>query len=739
MPAHIPIKHLILMLLGGLACAVGIVFLLNYIFQGPKLGLHYDFLLKYLKTPAPSREIVIIDTDEFAEGSDIFTVFMTLTEMNASNLVMTGKVSPSSSPIMLTEADIKRRFAEEYSIVGDNIRGLFEGIRMGTVTPQYAPLYVQRVVELTELGRDRLLSALVDRDEDLIRSATVFGNYLEVQSDPLFERDGKIRRVKLLDVSFEPEKNPNDFSQGFVHPVYLNLRNRYLTVQTEYTEHGWILWLLKQDRTEFDITLDKEGNVITPWNCQFRRIDISLFRDYEEAGFILRDALQAADEFGAFSEILPELSPFYLGDHTYVLKEDLLKTPVSESRIAWRNARQNYISSLNDYFLNPSLLNQIKEYEELIADTDPLNEEIINNLIKNRDEIISYFSPMHEAYTKFSALHSKLEEELMFSYCIMGPKDNALYSALIANVMMTGNHIKLPFNRHIIFWFIICSFAVLLAVFLLRPILLFIIGFSLSLFCSIAFSIIFIYFSIWFDPVIILSSSLTGVLLIFYCKCAVLRHRERTFRSAYGAVVSKNILKNLIAYGRPRLSEVNIIFAVIIAIKDTALLSTEANEKPQDAGNARNSFIASVKKVIFNAGAVIVGFEGDTILASFGSPLEFNPSKKTYKWSSLARSYNPIDKACALVRGILEIENNTWRFGIDAGDCTFYWMPETGYSVNGLTAVRARILVSKTTRLKVRALITDIVRKKLDLEDEASQQTALGFFSDKTDTFYELT
>ena len=735
MPAYIPLKQSILMLLGGIACAVGMVFLLNFLLKGPKLGLHYDFLLKYHKGPAPSREIVIIDTDEFTEGGEIFIIFMTLTEMNASNLVMTGKVSPSSSPIMLTEADIRRRFIDEYSIVGDNIRGLFDGIRMGTVTPVQAPLFVQRVVELTEHGRDRLLSALVDRDEDLIRSAAVFGNYLEIQPDPFYDWDGKIRRVKLLDIGFEPEKNPSDLSQGFAHPVYMNLKNRYITSQTEFTEHGWILWLLKQDRTEFDISLDKEGNVITPWNTLFRKIDISLFKEYEEAGFVLRDALQAADESGAFSDILPELSPFYLGDYTYVLKEELLKTPVDENRIAWREARQKYIKSLKDYFENPSILIQIKEYEDLIADTEPSNEDEINILIEKRDELIFYYSPMYEAYTKFLALHSKLEEELMFSYCIMGPQDKALYSSLIANVMMTGNHIKLPFNRYILFWSIICSLVVLFTIFLLRPFLLFTIGTILSLLSAVAFCIVFIFYSIWFDPVIVFGASLAGVLLIFYCKYALLKHRERTFRAAYGAVVSKNTLKNLIAYGRPRLSEVNIIFAVIIAIKDSSLLNIEVKEKPQDAGNARNSFISSVKKVIFNAGAVIVGFEGDTVLACFGSPLEFQPNKQTYKWSSLARSYNPIDKACALVRGLMEIENNNWRFGIDAGECTFYWMPETGYSVNGLPAVKARILVSKTQRLKVRALITDIVRKKIDQESESS---ALGFLSDKDDNYYEL-
>ena len=137
--------------------------------------------------------------------------------------------------------------------------------------------------------------------------------------------------------------------------------------------------------------------------------------------------------------------------------------------------------------------------------------------------------------------------------------------------------------------------------------------------------------------------------------------------------------------------------------------------------------------MLFNSGAVIVGFEGDTILASFGSPLEMHPNKASYKWSDQAKSFNPIDKAAALVSSLAEIEGNDWRFGLDAGECTFYWSPETGYSVNGRPAVRARLLVSKTSRFKVRALITDTIRKKLDMEGEQ-----LGSLYDKNDTFYSV-
>ena len=735
MTAHIPVRYSILMLLCGLAFAIGAVFLLNFLLSGPKLGPHYDFLLNKKKSAVVSGEILIIDTDEYAEGNDIFTVFMTLTEMNAANLVMTGKVSPSSSPIMLTEPEIRRRFVDEYSLVGANIRSLFEGIRMGSITPVQAPSYVEQVVELTELGRDRLLSALVDRDEDLIRSASVFGNYFEVETEPLLDWDGKIRRVKLLD--------PNSEYDTEAHPVYLNLKNRYSASQIETEEFGQVLWLRSIDDKDYYLPFDKDGNIITAWNCNFRKADISLFREYEEAERSLRDAMEAADDLGVFAEIMTEqtnfeLSPPFLCDYSHLLKEDLLKSPNSENRAAWRAARADFIKSLDNFFTSPALPYLIADYEELIADTDPSNEEKLNELIARKNKLTEASALTGECYAKFSDIHGTLENELMYSYCIIGPADLTHYSALAANILLTGSHIKFIYPRFVIIWSITAVTVILLSVFLMRPLLLLPAGFLLSVLFSAVYSFIFIFYSIWIDPLIILGSSSAGILIIFYCKCALINHRTKTFRAAYGNVVSKTFLQSLITRGKPRLTDVNVTYAAIIAVKETNLLGKEDREKTKDAGKIRSRFLSSVKKVIFNAGAVIVGFEGDTILACFGSPLEPHPSLTACKMledgSTVVKSYSPVDKACALVRGLLEIENNTWRFGIDAGECTFYWSPETGYSVNGRPAVRARLLVSKTSRYKVRTLITDTIRKKIDLEG-----TQLGTLYNKNDAFFSIT
>jgi class 3 adenylate cyclase len=113
-------------------------------------------------------------------------------------------------------------------------------------------------------------------------------------------------------------------------------------------------------------------------------------------------------------------------------------------------------------------------------------------------------------------------------------------------------------------------------------------------------------------------------------------------------------------------------------------------------------FLTAVKNIVFDAGGVIAGFEGDTILACFGSPLD--------------KSGSPVEKAMNFVSELLKDEKLPLRFGIDAGECNFSWSSSAGFSVNGRPAVRARVLASKTVRLKARALITDFVREKINLD-----------------------
>jgi hypothetical protein len=187
---------------------------------------------------------------------------------------------------------------------------------------------------------------------------------------------------------------------------------------------------------------------------------------------------------------------------------------------------------------------------------------------------------------------------------------------------------------------------------------------------------------------------------------------------AFGPSVSQEALRELICEGKPRLSETVVTNAAVVAIKDNNILTSEDREKPHEAGKAKKSFFSSVKKTVSDYGAILAGFEGDTVLACFGSPLD--------------KSSDPLGRACGMVAELLNDEKKSWNFGIDAGECTFYWTPETGFSVNGRPAVRARVASSKTRRLKVRSIVTETVW--LDLNLKAKK---LGSLYDGSEAIYE--
>jgi len=681
-------KQLFLTLFCGLVCSAGMVFLVNFFLAGPKLGFHYDFLLSHKTPPPVSREILMIKTGDFIETSDIFSVLLTLTEMNASNLILTGRSSPSSSPVTVTEAEIRRRFVDEYIILATNIRNLFEAIRSGSISPVQAPVYVERLVELTEQGRDRLLTALIDKDENLLRAVTVFENFIEAETIPEYDNDGKLRRVK-----------PVDTETSLEHPVFLTLKQRYAVSQIEGSDQELVLWLRRRDGKEIDIPLDKNGNIITAFSDSFRSVNLELFKEYDEAGRVMRNAIVYANELGAFSKTLPENSPLILGDYALMLREEMLKVPESRRKEAWITARKNYFDSLDEFLEGQAEAVLVRGYNEVITDEKGLNEQGLASLARMRDELSQSFVLMREEYDRLSFLRNKLKEELVSSFCIMGPAHYADYSALLANVMITNSHITAANDSSVLFWSISSVSLVLLAVFMLRPVVQLICGICLSVIATAAFSCVFIFYSYWIDPFIVLSSSLLGTFVIFYIKCAILKYRMRRFRAAYGTAVSAAILKKLIILGRPNLPEVVVTTAAVVAVKDIDLLQNEDNEKPEDAGKYKKMFFLSVKKTAFSYGAVVAGFEGNMVLVCFGTPLD--------------KTFDPVKKACSFIKELLSDENKSLRFGVDFGKSAFYWTAETGYSVNGQPAVRARMLASNAVQLKARALVTESVRENL--------------------------
>ena len=737
------------------------------------MGFFYDFLLKYRQEPPISNEIVLIQTAEVAEGGDVFDVLMSLSEFNASALVITAPILGVSSDRTLTDEEIRQRLDDEYSLLARNIRNLFDAIRMGTVQPAEAGFYVDNLIGLADRGKDRLAafflrnvepgSILATRDrgvfENVLEAADLQSNPPEGRlwySRPRLDGDGKVRRVAPLlplartrnsdENEDEAEADETGDSPAFVeHIVYRALKPRW-----EYTGIEDVDFRQALIAGDFSFPLDHSGSILVEkphGGDAFRVIGIEQFRAYTEADLSFRRQLKYAESLGAYSRLRPERIPLYLYDHAVSLQDDLLKKPSPEKHREWLNTRREYWLCLDEFLNGDSETKLLESYDELIA-AERNRPESAARMRKLRDDLILLFSRMRESQRELTDMRDELATALNASFCIMGPpyaeSPVVEASALLANTLLTGRCISAAQKQFVVYCSFGAVFILLLIIHAMRPFVILISGTSASLLCIAGFGMTFIYTDYWMYPQIPALACMAGTVAMFITAFLMKLLAVQRFRIAFRGVINKKCLKQLIRAGQPSLREIDTAAAAVVAVKYSGLLSTEDKGNPVRAAQAAAEFRGAVTQAFLKAGAALIGCEGDTVLVCFGSPPERIYQKRTKaetRYGDETGAYgnnNPATKAEGFITGQL-IGNApaSWCFGMDYGECAFSWSKETGYIANGRPVVRARILASLAPKYKARILITDTVRGKVDRPARKLQYLSGSYGSEK-DLFYEL-
>ena len=727
-----------MILLAALCTAAGAAALLWYALAGPRLGPVYDFLRDRRAEPPVSREIVLIDTGEMVEAGDIVTVLMTLNELDAAGLIVEVPALGYYAGRTASDQEIRRRFNDEYALLAGNIRNLFEAIRVGSVPPSESAAYVENLVELAERGRDRLSAALIRQNEAVSAqaelAAAAFGAMLEAKdlrsgggeeafpwyARPRPDSDGKLRRIApLLRAAGEPVAE---------HIVYRSLKSRWEESAVEQAEGGPVLINRQRGGGETRFFLDRGGNLLIEQprttKKRFRRLALERFREYEAADRAMGRLLQDAEALGAYSQTVPERIPLFLRDYAAGLQDALLQAPGAEKRAAWLASRAEYLAGLEEFLYGPAEMALAGGYEEIIA-TEKLADEGLAKLRGLRDELIRCFAAMREQHRLLSESRSLLAETLPSSLCIMGAPSGGEAgpvesSALLANALLSGGHIIPVRSRYVMFWSLAAAFVMLCCVHALRPIAALLAGLAAALLCAAGFGWSFIISAYWIDPFIPAGSCIAGTLVIFAARLAVIRRMRRRFRYAYGPAVHKACLKELLRTGRPLLSEINTAAAAVVAVKNPGLYGREDTAPPAQALRSATEFRNAAATAFKQAGAVVVAFEGDTVMACFGSPPERICLQRAKATARDGR--HPALKAAECTVALLEPQTApgregppfaAWRFGIDFGECVFSWSEETGYTANGRPLIRARFLSALAARRGIPALISGTVLKEL--------------------------
>ena len=219
---------------------------------------------------------------------------------------------------------------------------------------------------------------------------------------------------------------------------------------------------------------------------------------------------------------------------------------------------------------------------------------------------------------------------------------------------------------------------------------------------------------LWLDPLIPLGASLAGTIAAFSLSLLTVRRGARRFLLAYGPYVGKACLKQLIKAGRPAPGERIRVQAAVIAVRETALLAKEDRGLSESSEGVRMTaaFREEVSTLFKKAGGVILGCDGDMVLACFGSPLErigMGPGRDPY----IRYSRSPALRAAEFMTELAG-QKPQWQFGLDAGECSFGYQPVSGYNGYGRPVVRARILSSLGARYQAKVLISESVRSQIN-------------------------
>ena len=753
--------------------AAGVAALLCVFLEGPRLGSFYDFLLSRRPALPISQEILIIDSaipgqglgNDILEPGTVSALLYTLAELRANTLIIQVPILGLSAGGTAGEEDILHHFDEEFSILSRNIRNLFEGIRTGSVTPQDSPRYVGELVELSERGKERLVSALVRRDEEGIfnmeKAAAFFGNarrpgdlrvqliragsggqpgvleepgtYSRVQGD----RDGVLRRIAPL-LTVPDLSGGAAMERTLEHIIFRTLKTRYESSEIEYIytsgiSAGWIMYPMVlalrngPDGTDTILPLDRNAALLfeAPRRGEdFRRICISVFLAYEEADRYLRRLISEGEALDIFRNVDGENRPGFLYDFALTLREELTSSFSVAPGNGYEEMKQFWIDLRNMYFASLGVFLQGREETALL---------LTYMETPYFDSIVRIFGALRDKYDEVMRLRNELESAVKFSFCILGSSKDTEASALLANSILTGRAIRPGENFYLFFASLAGAFLICFFIKTLTPVFSLALGVIFSLFIGLGFSISFIISGVWLDPLIPAVACAAGVLLSTTWAAIAKRRFNKRISQAYGPHVSRACLKSVIRAGQPLPSRTIKANATMIAIRCS---------DPIETGDLYAKSVLEFHKKVFSllkkTGGTIISTEGNLVIVSFGSPLErmfLNDNEKSLPYEN---SVSPAQRAVDFVSGITKNpEYASWEFGLDTGNCAFAWTNISGYFALGASVQRAKAFARMTDRYKVRVMISeavleavpDLPAKKMGFLKEKDSSKGEPFFS----------
>ena len=188
MPAK---RHALLFLVPLLAIALFLLLDLEGCLSRPA-GWIYDAAFRLRSPASASREILLLDVDDRAiavTGAWPWTAdviadgLVQLKEFEADRVVfdlpLPETAAAASSAV---SPGVSEAFDREFSLIGENIRTLFDGIRRGSVLSKDSPRFVDDLIGLVDTAKARLLGGIGKGDTEPDRRPTAIAEGRRVRS-----------------------------------------------------------------------------------------------------------------------------------------------------------------------------------------------------------------------------------------------------------------------------------------------------------------------------------------------------------------------------------------------------------------------------------------------------------------------------------------------------------------------------------------------------------------------------
>lgn len=715
-------------------------------------GALFETLLLRRPAPVPSREILLLEADAAAiaeagklpwNRETLADGLLVLTEMEAGAVVYDVSVENETVRERGTRDELRNAFDREFDLLKNNVRTLFDAIRLGSVRPKDSASFVDEILTLADAGKNRLLDAAGNRERNreirFEKAERAFGRVYHAEM-PL-ESDNDLVRKTFARVGLAESQDPLGYA------VLEAVRDRIGNPSIEKSLKGVVLKgaaLAGAEKRDIEIPLDQEGAILldpprgTP-ESDFRRLSYDALLRYSRMEKELVAELKAMEHAGYLSDSGKDLSPAAI--YSYAAGVDPEK-----STKEWMALRERfYLSAAR--FLEGDAEKKITAGYDKLLESPTLTAEGTTSLQGLKSAASNSFQRARTQLRDLVQLRATLKRELERSICVIAPALRAPISrvkaaAALGDAVLSERSLRVFPSGATFAVSASLAFALSTVIAFFGPFAAIVAGTAVAVLAAAGTAALLVFLGAWFNPLLIAGSAAAVTAVSGFLAFNERGERRRATLRAFEPRLSAESLKRLAASHDPRLLEGEKREASILAVRAKGISDYPASSDPKEIVSAFRLYHELIGELLKKQGALLYALEGELIFASFGAPLPLADHRRQAALAGLA-VIEAEDNLKELFSGAgITLRPGLLRVGIDSGVCDF---GETGlsgfsgYAAFGPVPVRARLLSGLGERYGCRILITEKVKTELGRGFEALRLDKLVTKADGSEEyFYEL-